>query len=102
VQEVLVYKYQECAADKSGTWLLASQRSFANPVHSILYLDVTGDGVKEFVILTLRGVHIMQVSSLHLLKEFMIFRDVRISRSNVGHQFLLQPGLPLCNDKMHL
>lgn len=39
-----------------------SQRSFANPIHSILYLDVTGDGVREFVILTLRGVHILQVS----------------------------------------
>jgi len=61
---VLVYKYQECDADKSGTWLLLSQRSFANPIHSILYLDVTGDGVKEFVILTLRGVHIMQVISV--------------------------------------
>ena len=64
VQDVLVYKYQECDADKSGTWFLLSQRSFANPIHSILYLDVTGDGVKEFVILTLRGVHIMQVISM--------------------------------------
>lgn len=56
-QEVLVYKYQQCSA-----WTLVSQRSFANPIHSILYLDVTGDGVREFVILTLRGVHILQVS----------------------------------------
>ncbi|GFG37974.1 hypothetical protein Cfor_06621 [Coptotermes formosanus] len=63
-QDVLVYKYQECDADKSGTWFLLSQRSFANPIHSILYLDVTGDGVKEFVILTLRGIHIMQVISM--------------------------------------
>ncbi|KDR12519.1 KICSTOR complex protein kaptin-like isoform X2 [Zootermopsis nevadensis] len=59
-QEILTYKYQECCTDKSGTWSLVSQRSFANPIHSILYLDVTGDGVKEFVILTLRGVHVMQ------------------------------------------
>ncbi|PNF25744.1 Kaptin [Cryptotermes secundus] len=59
-QEVLIYKYQECSPDKSGAWLLVSQRSFANPIHSILYLDVTGDGVREFVILTLRGVHILQ------------------------------------------
>lgn len=59
---MLIYKYQECSADKSGAWLLVSQRSFANPIHSILYLDVTGDGVREFVILTLRGVHILQVS----------------------------------------
>ncbi|XP_069681565.1 KICSTOR complex protein kaptin-like isoform X2 [Periplaneta americana] len=59
-QEVLVYKYQQNESDKAGSWFLRSQRSFANPIHSILYLDVTGDGVKEFVILTLRGVHIMQ------------------------------------------
>jgi hypothetical protein len=64
VQDVLVYKLQECDADKSGAWFLLSRRSFANPVHSILYLDVTGDGVKEFVILTLRGIHIMQVISV--------------------------------------
>jgi hypothetical protein len=56
-----VYKYQDGTSDKAGKWILNSQRSFANPIHSILYLDVTGDGVKEFVILTLRGVHIMQV-----------------------------------------
>jgi hypothetical protein len=74
-----VYKYQECATDKSGTWLLVSQRSFANPIHSILYLDVTGDGVKEFVILTMQGVHIMQVSSVYLFKEFMIFNYVHMS-----------------------
>ncbi|PSN36425.1 Kaptin [Blattella germanica] len=60
-QEVLVYKYQEGTSEKQGKWMLKSQRSFANPIHSIQYLDVTGDGVKEFVILTLRGVHIMQV-----------------------------------------
>jgi hypothetical protein len=50
-----------------------SQRSFANPIHSILYLDVTGDGVKEFVILTLRGVHIMQVSSVLFLLQLGTF-----------------------------
>lgn len=68
-----MYKYQECATDKSGTWFLMSQRSFANPIHSILYLDVTGDGVKEFVILTLRGVHIMQVSSVLFLLQLGTF-----------------------------
>lgn len=97
-----MYKYQECAPDKSGTWLLISQRSFANPIHSVLYLDVTGDGVREFVILTLRGIHIMQVSSVHLLKGFMNFQCVHISWFDVGQQFLLQPGLPLYNDRMCL
>ncbi|KAJ9582834.1 hypothetical protein L9F63_022793 [Diploptera punctata] len=69
-QEVLMYKYMEGTSEKTGKWVLKSQRSFANPIHSILYLDVTGDGVKEFVILTLRGVHVMQHNLQDVEKVF--------------------------------
>ncbi|XP_046996436.1 KICSTOR complex protein kaptin-like isoform X1 [Schistocerca americana] len=53
-QEMLMYKY------KSDSWVLSGKRTFANPIHSVLYVDVTGDGVKELVVLSLRGVHILQ------------------------------------------
>lgn len=53
-QEMLMYKYT------SDAWVLSGKHTFANPIHSVLYVDVTGDGVKELVVLSLRGVHILQ------------------------------------------
>ncbi|KAJ8873438.1 hypothetical protein PR048_024255 [Dryococelus australis] len=60
-QELLVYKFYDEREDSK--WQLLNQRTFANPIHSMMYLDVTGDGVRELIALTLRGVHIMQVRS---------------------------------------
>lgn len=54
-QEVLVYTLVD------DTWELAERRLFDAPVHSISYLDLTGDGMKELAVLTQRGVHILQV-----------------------------------------
>ncbi|KAJ8347953.1 hypothetical protein SKAU_G00265420 [Synaphobranchus kaupii] len=47
-QELLCYKFQ--------------QRSFKSPLLSITYLDLTGDGLRELAILTLKGLHILQHS----------------------------------------
>nr|CAD7404229.1 unnamed protein product [Timema cristinae] len=59
-QEMLVYKLGSSSKDGKESWKLNCQRGFANPIYSLLYVDVTGDGVKELVVLTLQGVHIMQ------------------------------------------
>lgn len=53
-QKLLTYKYCDSEWKKTG------QIELANPIHGIQYLDVTGDGVKELLVLTLCGVHIMQ------------------------------------------
>ncbi|XP_015593630.1 KICSTOR complex protein kaptin [Cephus cinctus] len=53
-QEILVYTLND------GNWDLTEKRLFEAPVHSICYMDLTGDGMKELVVLTQRGVHILQ------------------------------------------
>ncbi|RZF42837.1 hypothetical protein LSTR_LSTR003661 [Laodelphax striatellus] len=53
-QELLMYKYE------NEKWLLKSRRSLEHPIQSLLYLDVTGDGMKELIVLTLGGLHVMQ------------------------------------------
>jgi KICSTOR complex protein kaptin len=55
-QELLAYRY--CS---DSMWILAWQRSFSHPILSLDYCDVTGDGVRELVALTTRGVQILQV-----------------------------------------
>nr|CAD7259279.1 unnamed protein product [Timema shepardi] len=59
-QEMLVYKLESSSEDGKESWQLNCQRGFSNPIYSLLYVDVTGDGVKDLVVLTLQGVHIMQ------------------------------------------
>uniref|UniRef100_A0A8C6TFA8 Kaptin (actin binding protein) n=1 Tax=Neogobius melanostomus TaxID=47308 RepID=A0A8C6TFA8_9GOBI len=54
-QELLCYKYQ-----------LQWRRSFKSPLLSIIYLDLTGDGMKELAVLTLKGLHILQVHTKHM------------------------------------
>lgn len=53
-QEVLIF------ALTGDTWELAARKLFDAPVHSISYMDITNDGIKELIVLTQRGVHILQ------------------------------------------
>lgn len=56
-QEVLIYSLV------NDMWELTSRKLFDAPVHSISYMDITNDGLKELIVLTQRGVHILQVLS---------------------------------------
>lgn len=38
------------------------QRSFAHPIHQVWYGDLTHDGLSELAIISMGGVHILQVS----------------------------------------
>lgn len=71
-QELLAYRL--C----SNVWVLAWQRSFSHPILALDYCDVTGDGVRELVSLTTRGVQILQVKSTDSLqkmgKKFGMYR----------------------------
>jgi KICSTOR complex protein kaptin len=54
-QEVLIFTLL------GDMWELATRKLFDAPVHSISYMDITNDGIKELIVLTQRGVHILQV-----------------------------------------
>ena len=65
-QELLCYKFQEQSHSGSERrFQMVWRRSFKSPVLSITYSDLTGDGLKELAILTLKGLHIMQVCNDH-------------------------------------
>ncbi|XP_072767675.1 KICSTOR complex protein kaptin [Anoplolepis gracilipes] len=53
-QEVLIFVLTDNA------WELTARKLFDAPVHSISYMDITNDGIKELIVLTQRGVHILQ------------------------------------------
>ncbi|KAE8740265.1 hypothetical protein FOCC_FOCC014226 [Frankliniella occidentalis] len=53
-RQLLVYKWD------SNSWELRATRTLPHPVHSLHYLDVTGDGVRELLILTPKGLHVFQ------------------------------------------
>uniref|UniRef100_A0A672FM16 Kaptin (actin binding protein) n=1 Tax=Salarias fasciatus TaxID=181472 RepID=A0A672FM16_SALFA len=65
-QELLCYKLQAAPGGGGGGsdshFQLQWRRSFKSPVLSIIYLDLTGDGVRELAVLTLKGLHILQHS----------------------------------------
>ncbi|XP_033338511.1 KICSTOR complex protein kaptin [Megalopta genalis] len=53
-QEILIFCFI------NDTWELIVKKLFDAPVHSICYMDITNDGMKELIVLTQRGVHILQ------------------------------------------
>lgn len=63
IQELLCYKFQQPIRGTGGQFQLLWRRSFKSPLLSIIYLDLTGDGLRELAILTLKGLHILQVNS---------------------------------------
>ncbi|XP_071316815.1 KICSTOR complex protein kaptin [Trachinotus anak] len=58
-QELLCYKFHLTGG---GQFQLQWRRSFKSPLLSIIYLDLTGDGLRELAVLTLKGLHILQHS----------------------------------------
>ena len=67
-QELICYRppFDAFDIDTEGSnscWSPAWHRSFSHPILAVDYTDVTGDGVKELILLTTRGVQILQVSN---------------------------------------
>ncbi|KAF4073358.1 hypothetical protein AMELA_G00258070 [Ameiurus melas] len=60
--DLLCYKFQQPTGSTEGRFQLMWRRSFKSPLLSIIYLDLTGDGLKELAILTIKGLHILQHS----------------------------------------
>lgn len=60
-QELLCYKYRGLPEDSRGFRLLW-RRSFASPLLAMAHVDLTGDGLRELAVISLKGVHILQHS----------------------------------------
>ncbi|XP_073716628.1 KICSTOR complex protein kaptin isoform X1 [Misgurnus anguillicaudatus] len=61
-QELLCYKFYPSMGAPEDKLQLLWRRSFKSPLLSLIYLDLTGDGLKELAVLTLKGLHILQHS----------------------------------------
>ena len=75
-QELLCYKFHQPMVGVAGDFQLLWRRSFKSPLLSVIYLDLTGDGLKELAVLTLKGLHILQVthsSSCYITHEWLKF-----------------------------
>lgn len=62
-QELLCYKYRGPPEASSGFRLLW-RRTFASPLLAMAHVDLTGDGLRELAVVSLKGVHVLQVSGL--------------------------------------
>lgn len=50
-----------CSTEDVDNFELVWTRQFAYPLHCLLYEDITKDGLKEVVVLSTAGLHILQV-----------------------------------------
>lgn len=57
-QELLCYKYGDPEAGFHLLW----QRGFSSPLLAMAHVDLTGDGLQELAVVSLKGVHILQHS----------------------------------------
>uniref|UniRef100_A0A8C8IPX3 Kaptin n=1 Tax=Oncorhynchus tshawytscha TaxID=74940 RepID=A0A8C8IPX3_ONCTS len=79
-QELLCYKFQQPMRGTEEQFQLLWRRSFKSPLLSIIYLDLTGDGLRELAILTLKGLHILQVNCQET--EDLVHRCVLLPSKN--------------------
>ncbi|GFY73480.1 KICSTOR complex protein kaptin [Trichonephila inaurata madagascariensis] len=59
-QKLLVYKWKVNTENGKGSYILCHQQMFPYPLLVLSYIDIIGDGVKELLILTTNGLHILQ------------------------------------------
>lgn len=70
LQELLCYKYfgSECGLPQAEHgFRLLWQRGFSSPLLAMAHVDLTGDGLQELAVVSLKGVHILQVAGLPTL-----------------------------------
>lgn len=79
-EELLVYK---ATPNEKGTenWTLAWSKSFNNPIHCLFYLDLTGDGIKELLIVTTKTVIVLQHDE-NKVQEFLDLQSRELSPSS--------------------
>lgn len=65
LQELLCYKYggPEPGSPEAGCrFRLLWQRSFPSPLLAVAHADLTGDGLQELAVVSLKGMHVLQVA----------------------------------------
>ena len=60
--QVLAYRAVETSPSTAPLYALAWRHELAHPVCGVHAIDVTRDGVRELVVQTLLGVHVLQAS----------------------------------------
>ncbi|XP_068456843.1 KICSTOR complex protein kaptin [Clinocottus analis] len=83
-QELLCYKFQPAGRGRDGQFQLHWRRSFKSPLLSIIYLDLTGDGLRELAVLTLKGLHILQHSLICTADLVLERLALRVSALSAG------------------
>lgn len=66
-QELLCYKYcgpESGLPEAEWGFRLLWQRDFSSPLLALAHVDLTGDGLRELAVVSLKGVHILQVAGL--------------------------------------
>ncbi|XP_018591275.2 KICSTOR complex protein kaptin [Scleropages formosus] len=100
-QELLCYKFQAAdggrASDVAERFRLMWRRSFNNPLLSLAYLDLTGDGMRELAVLTLKGLHILQHSLSRTADLVLDALKKKASRLNADSAAPVLP-VPNCGD----
>ncbi|TRY57329.1 hypothetical protein DNTS_024927, partial [Danionella cerebrum] len=83
-QDLLCYKFFHLNEASEGTFQMLWRRSFKSPLLSLIYLDLTGDGLKELAVLTVKGLHILQ-HSLKTTADLVLHRlAILVSRLPVS------------------
>ncbi|TSO37095.1 KICSTOR complex protein kaptin [Bagarius yarrelli] len=93
IKDLLCYKFQQPSCSIEGKFQLMWRRSFKSSLLSIIYLDLTGDGLKELAILTIKGLHVLQhslSSTADLVLQRLASRVAKISATpkihpNINH-----------------
>lgn len=65
LQELLCYKYfgpESGLPEAERGFRLLWQRGFSSPLLAMAHVDLTGDGLQELAVVSLKGVHILQVA----------------------------------------
>ena len=57
-EQILAYK--EIIDDETRKWQLLWRTTLHNPIHNIFHTDLTGDGIKDLFVITLKSVIVLQ------------------------------------------
>ncbi|XP_039269006.2 KICSTOR complex protein kaptin-like [Styela clava] len=73
-QELLVYKFNEPSSEtydpyEPVTLIPYWTRTFSYPIVNIMLQDLTGDGLSELIVISTKGLHILQCNSASAIKE---------------------------------
>ncbi|KAF6077958.1 kaptin, actin binding protein [Phyllostomus discolor] len=88
-QELLCYKYFSpehglASAEAEPGFRLLWRRSFPSPLLALAHADLTGDGLRELAVVSLKGVHILQHSLIQASE--LVLERLRRRVEQSGHQ----------------